>query len=138
MCKMERDRQPSGPGIGPNFRHDHRSHYIDRDTTMTRIFVVLATILLATSAGAASTTSMNVDITVTHAGSPVQTLIPVIQPAGTVFQFVAGAGSANRELGDHWRPRRRQVQDQSDYRRRECLQHRAQLYRSCRGHLYGR
>ena len=105
---------------------------------MTRILVVLAAILLATSAGAASTTSMNVDITVTHAGSPVQTLIPVIQPAGTVFQFVAGAGSANRELGDHWRPRRRQVQDQSDYRRRECLQHRAQLYRSCRGHLYGR
>ena len=124
---------------------------------MTRIFVVLAAILLATSAGAASTTSMNVDITVTHAGSPVQTLIPVIQSAGTVFQFLAGAGSANtslgtivqaaifpactilyRELGDHWRPRRRQVQDQSDYRRRECLQHRAQLYRSCRGHLYGR
>ena len=66
---------------------------------MTRIFVVLATILLATSAGAASTTSMNVDITVTHAGSPVQTLIPVIQPAGTVFQFLAGAGSANTSLG---------------------------------------
>ena len=60
---------------------------------MTRIFGVLAAILLATSAGAASTTSMNVDITVTHAGSPVQTLIPVIQPAGTVFQFVASSAT---------------------------------------------
>jgi hypothetical protein len=66
---------------------------------MTRIFAFLAAILLATSAGAASTTSMNLDIIVTHAGSPVQTLIPVIQPAGTVFQFLAGTGSANRSLG---------------------------------------
>jgi hypothetical protein len=48
---------------------------------------------------AASTSSKNVDITVTHAGSPVQTLIPIIQPSGTVFQFLAGTGSANASVG---------------------------------------
>ena len=59
---------------------------------MTRLIAFFAAILLAASAGAASTTSMNVDITVTHAGSPVQTLIPMIQQSGTVFQFLAGTG----------------------------------------------
>lgn len=66
---------------------------------MMRLIAFLAAILLSASAGAASTTSMNVDITVTHALSPVQTLIPMIQQAGTVFQFLAGKGSANRSLG---------------------------------------
>jgi hypothetical protein len=47
---------------------------------MTRIIAFLAAILLATSAGAASTTSRNVDITVTHAGG-LNTALPA-PPAG--------------------------------------------------------
>lgn len=47
---------------------------------MTRIIAFLAVILLAISAGAASTTSTNVDITVTHAGSS-NTALPT-PPAG--------------------------------------------------------
>jgi hypothetical protein len=67
---------------------------------MMRLIAFLAAILLATSAGAVSTTSTNVDIIVTHAGGPVQTLIPITQQSGTVFQFLAGTGSANTPVGN--------------------------------------
>jgi hypothetical protein len=55
---------------------------------MTRIIAFLAVILLANSAGAASTTSTNVDITVTHAGGSV-TALPT-PPAG--FHWVQTFG----------------------------------------------
>ena len=68
---------------------------------MTRFFSVLAAILFAVSAGATTSPPANVDITIVPAVGPgtMQTLIPVVQPAGQPFQFLAGTGSANTPVG---------------------------------------
>jgi hypothetical protein len=66
-----------------------------------RFIPFFAALLVAAQAGAQTSTTLDVPIVVTHAGSPVQTLLPMVQQGlkGTPFQFLAGAGSANGTVG---------------------------------------
>lgn len=62
---------------------------------------LLAVILIGGPAGAETSTTLNMPIVVTHQGSPVQTLLPMVQqPDATPFQFLAGAGSAHNLVGN--------------------------------------
>jgi hypothetical protein len=55
--------------------------------------------LLIGLTASATTATKNLDITVVHNSGASQTLLPMIQPPSTVFQFVAGTGSANTSIG---------------------------------------
>ncbi|MGA7863481.1 MAG: hypothetical protein WCA23_05735 [Stellaceae bacterium] len=71
---------------------------------MMKFIAYLAAILLAASAGAQTSTTLNVPIVVTHQGSLAQTLLPRVQQSAgggvTPFQFIAGTGSANNLVGN--------------------------------------
>ncbi len=72
---------------------------------MMRFISFLAAVLFAVQAGAETSTTLDVPIIVTHAGSgPAQTLLPMVQQAGggnvTPLQFLAGTRSAGNFVGN--------------------------------------